>query len=331
MTAAAQRGTTTIADKAVRKIAEQAAGEVLPAPATRSTRGSATVRGRRTAVTLRTALPYPAPLSEAARHVQQHVSNRTRRLTGLETARVELAVTTLTVVSANPPAAQAPGAGPPPAAQRAPGRWWSARRTPMAVLTLAASAAWAAVTADVVRVHATTHTAAAWRMRLLEWLSRHGPGSTPIVAAGALVALAGLTMIVLALTPGRRRQLPLALTTAVGNAAVDRSTVAALIRDAVADVDGISTVAVRVRRRRIRARARLAFGDLTTAHDQADSAARQALADCQLRHTPRLRVSVVPEPVWQPPGSAENSLPQQPGAGIPARDVPAERPEGEVR
>ncbi|GAA1371415.1 DUF6286 domain-containing Asp23/Gls24 family envelope stress response protein [Streptomyces beijiangensis] len=324
MSAAAPRGTTIIADRAMRKIAEQAAREALPAGAATSVSGSAAVRGRRAVVALRTALPYPAPLSEAARQMQQHVRDRTRELTGLETAGVQLAVTHLTTTaSSHAPVVQAPVDVAKPSARRAPRRWWSPRRTPTAVLTLLAAASCAAVTADVVRVHTTHHTPATWRMRSLDWVTSHGPVNAPVIIAGVCLALAGAWLLVLALTPGQRRLLTLAESLPQWDAAADRSTVASLVRDAVAEVQGIGTVTVRAGRQRITARARLAFGDLTTARDQAALAARQALSDCQLRVTPTLRVSVTPEPIWQPPDTTDTSGSQQLQPGEESGQVPA--------
>ncbi|WP_431981494.1 DUF6286 domain-containing protein [Streptomyces qinglanensis] len=337
MTAAARRGTTTVADKAVRKIAERAAGEALPGPAAGRASGSATVHGRRASVALRLPLPYPAPLSDTARRVQRHVTDRTRELTGLGVAPARLTVTRLTVPSepvapgvsdpapttgsgatAAPPAdevpvgevpvgevpvGEPPAAGPSAAGRRAPRRWWSARRAPVAGLILPVAAGCAAVTADVVRVHAAHRPAAAWRTRAVEWLSAHGPGELPVVVGGAAVAVLGFWMLVLALTPGRRHQVTLAAATPARNVAVDRTTVAALLRDTVGDVDGVAGVRVRVRRRRATVRAALAFGDREEARAQAVAAAHAVLADCLLRRTPRLRVRLTPEPTWQPPDS----------------------------
>ncbi len=83
MTDAAVRGTTTVSEKAVRKIAERAAAEALPGFARPSARGSASVRGRRAVVSLGVTLPYPAPLASTAERVERHVTDRTGRLTGL--------------------------------------------------------------------------------------------------------------------------------------------------------------------------------------------------------------------------------------------------------
>ncbi|WP_432110229.1 DUF6286 domain-containing Asp23/Gls24 family envelope stress response protein [Streptomyces sp. AA1529] len=368
MTAAARRGTTTVADKVVRKIAERAAGEALPGPAAGRASGSASVHGRRASVALRLPLPYPAPLSDTARRVQSHVTDRTRELTGLGVAPARLTVTRLTVPSepaapgvsdpaptsgsgtasgsaATPGTATTPGPpadevttgevpadelttgevpagevatrGPSAAARRAPRRSWSARRAPAAVLALSAAAGCAAVTADVVRVHVAHRPAAAWRTRTVEWLSVHGPDEMPVVVGSAVVAVLGLWMLVLALTPGRRHRFTLAAATPVGNVAVDRSTVAALLRDTVGDVEGVAAVRVRVGRHRATVRASLAFGDREQAREQAASAAHAVLADCLLRRTPRLRVRLTPEPTWQPPDSAPPPSSYVPSAAAP--------------
>lgn len=315
MTNAAQRGRTVIADKAVRKIAERAAGEMLPPAAAGSARGSATVRGRRTAVALRIALPYPAPLSDTARRVQQHVAGRTRDLTGLEISAARLTVTRLTTTPDRPhPAAPADAQRD---AHSPPRRRWSQRRLPMAILTLLAAAACAAVTADAISVHAAHHRAAAWRTHAVEWLADHGPGDAPVIITGVAVMLLGMWLIGLALTPGHRHQMSLTAPVRAGDAAVDRSTVATLVRDAVADVPGMGPVTVRARRRRLRVRARLVFGDQSRAREQATAAARKTLGACRLSRLPRLKVTVSPEPTWQPPAPDDTDTAQPPHTDAP--------------
>ncbi|MGW5399629.1 DUF6286 domain-containing Asp23/Gls24 family envelope stress response protein [Streptomyces sp. NPDC003952] len=307
MTVAAARGSTTIADKAVRKIAERAAGEALPAPLAGTAKGSATVRGRRASVNLDVALPYPAPLSATLRGVQQHVADRTRQLTGLEIASPRVTVTRLAgpsvCVTESLPVTQTAGRRVPGGARSA-RRWWSARRAPMAVLLLVATAVCAAVTADVVRVHTTHHVAAAWRLHVVDWLAGHEAGDLPVTVAALAVAAAGVWLLAMAFTPGRRGQLTLAGEQPHESAAVDRSTVAALVRDAVSAVDGVETVRVRAGRRRLTVRAGLAFGDRETALRRATDATDRVLNDCLLRRTPRRKVTVLPEPTWQAPDRA---------------------------
>lgn len=329
---AAERGTTVVADKALRKIAERAAAEALPAGADTAPTGSATVHGRRAGVALRVALrvalPYSATaLSDTVRRIQRHVTARTRALTGLDVTRARLTVTRLTVPaspptppnSENAPHSENATAGTETVGHRPPRRWWAQRRVPMAVATLAAATVCAAVTADVVRVHTTHHAAAAWRTHTVNRLADHATADTSVTFAGAvLVTLLGAWLILLGVTPGRRRHLPVAVPAPGWIAAVDRSTVATLLRDTVADVPGTDTVAVRVRRRRARVRATLAFGDLPTAREQATAAARATLTDCHLGRTPTLRVTVTPAPAWQHPTSH--------GAGLPPHSTHPDEP-----
>ncbi|MEW2555988.1 DUF6286 domain-containing protein [Streptomyces zhihengii] len=306
---AARRGTTTVADRVVRRIALRAASEALPGPGAGGVGGSAAVHGRRAGIALRIAAPYPATLSDTARRVRGHVADRTGELTGLDVAPVRLSITRLAVPAALPaPAAaslaEAPGGARGGHGGRAPRRWWSARRAPVAVLSLLAAVCCAAVTADVIHVRATGAPAGVWRARSADWLSVHGPGDAQVTAGAVALAAAGLWLVLLALAPGRRRQLPLAAASPGWNAAVDRSTVAALLRDAVGDVPGIGAVRVRARRGRVVVTARLAFGDRAEAVRQAASAARRTIADCGLRRTPRLRVRVLPDSGWCPPPGA---------------------------
>ncbi|MFI6339627.1 DUF6286 domain-containing Asp23/Gls24 family envelope stress response protein [Streptomyces sp. NPDC050535] len=317
MTAPGLRGTTIISDKAVRRIAERAATEALPGPGASTTKGSATVSGRRADVAVEVTLPYPTGLPEAVRSLQDHVTGRTRQLTGLDVNRPRVGVTALTPLrGADAPVSSAYPRTETVAAVRTPRRSWSRRRLPMALLTLGAAMACGALAVDLIRVHAAHRPPAAWRTGTLHWLSGHGPGDPAVLAGACAVALLGLLLCTLALAPGHRRLLAVTSPAPHLRAAVDRATVAALVRDAVGETDGIGPVKVRVRRRRVTVRAGLAFGDRTTALDTVRNTARRVLADCALRRTPRLSVTVRPETAWNP-GTAEDSG----GAGRPLSTV----------
>jgi len=303
MTAAAQRGTTTVSERAVRRIAERATAEALPG---RTAEATATVRGRRAELSLGVTLPYPAPLADGVRDVQRHVVERTRELTGLELPTARVSVTSLApprysrapvspTVETDSPGANSP---------RTPGRWWSRRRIPVALLTSVAALGCGALALDLVQVHIAHRAAAAWRGSAVHWLSGYGPGDPAVVIAGALTALVGVWMVVLAVTPGHRRRSTVHTAAERVDAAVDRSAVESLVRDAVGDVAGVAAVRVRVRRRRVTVRARLAFGDRAQASAAVTAAARAAVSSCRLRREPRVRIVVVPDPVWQPPGPA---------------------------
>ncbi|MEU5244582.1 DUF6286 domain-containing Asp23/Gls24 family envelope stress response protein [Streptomyces asoensis] len=324
MTAAAARGTTTVSPRAVRRIAERAAAETLPrpggAPGARSSRTArtdgparpdwtgrpvpaarvaASVHGNGAQLALGVTLPYPAPLAETVKNLQRHVAQRTGQLTGLDVADARVTVTALAPsLLPHPPLPPSAGAGP---GTRTPRRRWSGRRVPVTLLTAAAAVGTGALALDLVRVHTAHQAPAAWRTGAVHWLSGHGPGDPAVVAGGALLALAGVWMAVLALTPGRRRRSTLLTPAPRVEAAMDRSAVEALLRDAVGDVEGVTAVRVRASRRRAVVRAPLAFGDRAAAHAAVTAAARDALAACRLRRTPRLRILVIPQPLWHPP------------------------------
>ncbi|MFJ3664652.1 DUF6286 domain-containing Asp23/Gls24 family envelope stress response protein [Streptomyces sp. NPDC090119] len=299
MTAPERRGTTTVSDRAVRRIAGRAVTEALPGRAARATGSSAAVRGGRAEVAVDVALPYPAPLTPTVRRVQDHVTARTAELTGLDVRTARVGVTTLTPdrmtgQEDTPEREVAPGG-------RVPRRWWAQRRLPLGVLTLLATLTCGALATDLILVHTGHRPAAAWRTGALHWLYVHGPGEPPVTAAAVGCVLLGVWLIVLAVTPGRRGLLTAHSPAPATRVAVDRTAVAALLRDTAAGTEGVDTVAVRVRRRRATVRAALAFGDRAAAREQITEAARRALAECGLRRPLRLRVAVRPLPVWTPP------------------------------
>lgn len=303
MTAASQRGTTTVSERAVRRIAERAATEALPGRSqVRAAGAAASVRGTKAEVSLGVTLPFPSPLADSVRDVHQHVTERARRLSGLDLSVARVAVTAFappvpvhasTVSEAGEGAEDVPGL-------RTPRRLWSQRRAPVALVTWAAAVGCGALVLDLVRVHFADRTPAVWRTWAVHWLSGHGPGDPAVVAAGGLTALAGLWLVVLALTPGHRRQYTVCGPVPRIDTVIGRSTLAVLIRDGVTGVDGVAGVRTRVRGRRISVLATLAFGDRAAAHAAVSAAARDALAACRLRRDLRLRVTVTPEPLWRP-------------------------------
>jgi hypothetical protein len=258
------------------------------------------------------ALPYPVPLADTVRDVQRHVVERTRELTGLAVPAARVGVASLTVpASSRPTVSPAERTGP----DRAPRRRWSQRRFPVALLTSVAALGCGALAVDLLLVHLAHRAAAGWRLSAVHWLSGHGPGDPAVVVAGGLTALLGVWMIALALTPGRRHQHTVRTGPYGASTAVDRSAVEALVRDAVADVEGVGAVRVRMRRRRVTVRAGVSFGDRTRTRTAATTVARTALTSCHLGHTPHLRVTVTPEPVGRPPAPIPVPGPVGPAGG----------------
>ncbi|MFE2378723.1 DUF6286 domain-containing Asp23/Gls24 family envelope stress response protein [Streptomyces sp. NPDC059398] len=329
MTAPAERGTLTVADRAVRRIAERAAGEALPPGDARVTRGSVTVQGRRAQVAVDVALPYPAPLDDAGSRIQRRVTDRTAALTGLAVpdARIHIrALPARTTVTSEPgdAAGHQPHLPNRPHHSHRPHRPWAERRIPAALLGLTAAAGCGLLLYDVVQVHAAHRAPARWRTGLLDQLAGHGPGDTVVTAVGAVAAVAGLWLLLLALTPGARRVLPMTPLSPELHAVLERRAVAVLVRDAVAAVPGITRVRTRVGRRRVTVRARLGFGDRATARREVTEAVTGTLTRCGLARPLRPHTRVTPAPHWQdtppPQGPAPQPRPGKPPAA-PAPDA----------
>lgn len=110
-----ERGTTTIADRVVEKIAAQAVAEVDRASgATRQVFGvslgatddttrarvSATVDGGLVSVRVVLAVRWPHPVREVTREVRDHVMSKVAALTGLHVADVDIEVAELVTAAA---------------------------------------------------------------------------------------------------------------------------------------------------------------------------------------------------------------------------------------
>lgn len=301
----AERGTTTVADRAVRRIAERAATEALSPGAVEVGGASAAVRGRRARVGVTVTLPYPAVLDEAGESVRSHVAERTARLTGLTVPSARIRVRGLSRHELSAGQLVAPVAATEPAGARA-HRPWAQRRLPVAVLALLAAAACGVLLYDVVSVHAAGHAPARWRVEVMEWLSTHGPdsGTTMGLLAAVGVLALGVWLLVLAVTPGRRGVLPMKPPLPGVRAVLDRRAVAVFLRDAVTDVPGVGRVRVRVGRRTARVRAGLEFGGREGARRAVTEAADLATSELGLARPLRLRVRLRTEPAWRAPAKS---------------------------
>ncbi|MFB6550962.1 DUF6286 domain-containing Asp23/Gls24 family envelope stress response protein [Streptomyces sp. NPDC056405] len=321
-TAPADRGRTVVADRAVRRIAERAAGEAdLAGRRAQVVHGTATVHGRRADVSVDMRLPYPAALGEAGERVRGRMTDRVAELSGLSVRAATVRVQALTADRATPPPPAADRERPAGRARRP----WSPRRAPAALVSLAAAALCAVLLYDVLSVHLADRRPAAWRTGAVDWLATHGPGDGPVVAGGAVAALLGAWLLWLAATPGLRGVLPMAPTPGQRRqrAVLERSAVAELLRDAATAVPGVTDVRVRCGRRRVRLRARLGFGDRPTAHAAVRAATDSTLADLGLSRPLKPRVTLRTEPYWRPPGTADADGPRTAdGPGEPADSTP---------
>ncbi|MEW2417834.1 DUF6286 domain-containing protein [Streptomyces sp. NPDC046866] len=187
--------------------------------------------------------------------------------------------------------AERPSAGPLPTARRP----WSVRRIPAALTALLVAAAAGTLLFDIVRVR-VGQPAAAWRTRLAGELATRPLDDVSIRIGAAVVAVLGLWLILLALTPGLRNQLPLKPPDARMRAVLDRDAAALLLRDAAMRVPGVSAARIRVFQHRVRARASVRFRPAAEVKSDLVVALREELDRCALAHAPRLKVRVRARP-----------------------------------
>ncbi|MEU9237221.1 DUF6286 domain-containing protein [Streptomyces subrutilus] len=182
---------------------------------------------------------------------------------------------------------------PPPPAHPAARRPWSARRIPAALTALILAGAAGLLLFDVVRVRAG-RSAAAWRRRLADELATRPLDDTVILIGAGVIAALGLWLIVLALSPGLRRQLPLR-TPGPGMAAVlDRTAAELQMRDAAMHVPGVSAARVNFLQHRIRAHADVRFRAPADVKADLQTALAEQLDRLALARPPRIDVRVRP-------------------------------------
>jgi len=312
---AAGRGTTTVAPRAVRRIAERAAAEALPAGGS-VIRGSAAVRGASARIAVGVRLPYPVRADEAAQRIRERAETRTAALTGLSVPRAEVRVDVLSVGAPQPVPEAEPGS---PGDKGGSGpRIRAQRRVPAAVLAVVGAAACGLLLVDVVAVR-SGGAPAGWRTTVVGWAAAHGPADTAVRLGGVVAALVGVWLLGCALLPGLRRRLRMAAPAPEVRAALDRAAAARILRERALGVPGVVRARVSVRRRRAGVRAGVGYGDPEEVRAEVVRVLGVSLLELGLGRTPALRVRVRREPGWRPPEPEE---PMEPvAAGRPAAAV----------
>ncbi|MGW4219150.1 DUF6286 domain-containing protein [Streptomyces bacillaris] len=290
---AGERGTTTVAPRAVRRIAERAAAEALPGGGS-VTRGSATVRGASARIAVDVRLPYPVRADEAAQRVRERAEARTAALTGLSVPRAAVRVDALTVATAS--AVVTRGAPGDVDAVEAPevvpsARIRAERRVPSALLAVVGAVACGLLLADVIAVR-LGGAPAGWRTAVLDWAATHGPADSAVRIGGAVAALAGVWLLGCALLPGSRRRLRMGAPAPEVRAQLDRTAAARVLRERALGVSGVVGARVGVRRRRARVRIVVGYGDPEEVRSEAVRVLDASLAELGLARTPVLRVGV---------------------------------------
>ncbi|MFF6888453.1 DUF6286 domain-containing Asp23/Gls24 family envelope stress response protein [Streptomyces sp. NPDC012421] len=295
-----RRGVTTVADRAVARIARQAAveattrlgGEVLRSTASRTGRAGRT--GRSDAVTVEVGLPISA-LAEAGREspLQLHVASRTRYLTGLDALSAHVRIRELTAAppAARPQAAERPAARSPVAEQAARlaarGTWsrWRLVTTWLAVATTGMGTVllWAALDRHVPGLTAPFP----WHVAQAAW----GSAGRSAVHHGAVIAgaLLGGWLLLLAVTPGRRRTLTLGCVPPT-RARITRRGAARLLRAALSGVAGLRVRGVHCGPRRVTVRAQTVFGEPEDVRGTALEVIGATVGRMSLGRTPSVRL-----------------------------------------
>ncbi|KMO93454.1 hypothetical protein ACS04_34775 [Streptomyces roseus] len=192
------------------------------------------------------------------------------------------------------PAGHTPGPGQPGDGVVRGHRPWSARRIPAALIALVVAAAAVLLLVDVVRVR-VGRSAAAWRTSLAHELATRPLDDVWVRIGAIVVALLGLWLIVLALTPGLRRRLPLKTSDTDVRAVLDRGAATLFLRDAALRVPGVSRATIHLGRRRLAARADVRFRDPDEVRADVSSALREQLDRLALARPPH-RISVRARP-----------------------------------
>ncbi|UZJ31951.1 DUF6286 domain-containing protein [Streptomyces endophytica] len=177
------------------------------------------------------------------------------------------------------------------AADHGRGRFWSSRRVPAGLVALVLLAAAGLLLYDVAAVRAH-RPAMAWRRWLAGELATRHLDDTWVLAGAALAAAVGLWLIVLAVTPGLRRVLPMRPVAPDVRAGLDRPAAALILRDRAMEVAGVQSVRMTVGRHRAKARAVSHFRELDEVRADLDAALGAGLDQLGLARRLRLTVHV---------------------------------------
>ncbi|MFG3011935.1 DUF6286 domain-containing protein [Streptomyces cinerochromogenes] len=172
-------------------------------------------------------------------------------------------------------------------------RGWSARRITAALVAAVILVAAVAALVDVIAVRAG-RPAAAWRRHLAAELATRPVDDVWMLTGAAVAAALGVWLIVLALTPGQRRWLPLRSPAGCPRVRsfLDRDGAAGLLRDAAMRVPGVGAAHVRIGRHRIRALAEVRFRDPRQVKDDLTAVLDEERDQLGLARPPRIVVRV---------------------------------------
>ncbi|MET7407905.1 DUF6286 domain-containing protein [Streptomyces parvulus] len=171
------------------------------------------------------------------------------------------------------------------------GRFWSARRVPAGIVALLLLLMAGAFLYDVIAVR-TGRDALGWRRDLARQLAERPLDDTWVLVGAGVAAALGLWLLLLALTPGLRRTLPMRRTHPDVRAGLHRDAAATVLRDRAMEVPGVQSARVRLRRRRARVRALSHFRELDDVRADLDGALDDAVRGLGLARPPSVSLRV---------------------------------------
>ncbi|MYR42215.1 DUF6286 domain-containing protein [Streptomyces sp. SID5910] len=171
------------------------------------------------------------------------------------------------------------------------GRFWSARRVPAGIVALLLLVAAGAFLYDVVAVRAG-RSALGWRRDLARQLAERPLDDTWVRVGAGVAAALGLWLLVLALTPGLRRILPMRRGHPDVRAGLHRDAASAVLRDRAVEVAGVQSARVKMRRRKARVRALAHFRELDDVRADLDGVLDDTVRGLGLARPPAVSVRV---------------------------------------
>ncbi|GAA2602712.1 MULTISPECIES: DUF6286 domain-containing protein [Streptomyces] len=171
------------------------------------------------------------------------------------------------------------------------GRFWSARRVPAGIVALLLLLLAGVFLYDIVAVRAG-RSALGWRRDLARQLAERPVDDTWVLVGAGVAAALGLWLLLLALTPGLRRVLPMRRTHPDVRAGLHRDAAATALRDRAMEVSGVRSARVRMRRRKVRVRARSHFRDMDDVRADLDGVLDDAVRGLGLARPPAVSLRV---------------------------------------
>ncbi|MEU0949557.1 DUF6286 domain-containing protein [Streptomyces canus] len=170
-------------------------------------------------------------------------------------------------------------------------RFWSARRVPAGIVALLLLLVAGIFLYDIAAVRAH-RPAMHWRRALSTQLAERPLDDIWVLTGAGVAAALGLWLIVLAVTPGLRRLLPMSRTHPDVRAGLHRDAAAMVLRDRAMEVAGVQSARVRMRRHKADVRTVSHFRELDHVRADLDATLTEAIRGLGLARPPALSVHV---------------------------------------